>query len=280
MFMGFTYKAWEDLTIQDDFMFKAVMREKKICIPFTEECIQKKIADIHYLEDEKTMKASYEGKGIRLDVYIEDIEQKIYNLEMQVGQLMIDDLAKRSRYYQSQIDIDTLSRGADYVELNDNYIVFICPYDPVGLGWYKYEYENRSTRDPNIPMGDGTKKIIINTKSKEKDIPPRLKSLMDYINGVVSADPLVQSIETQIKNVKRNEKERVSYMTYLAHLRDERKAGISEGINRGVTMANNNNAKAMLSDGVPVSRIAKYTNLSLDAIHTLARENNLPFVDK
>ena len=69
-------------------------------------------------------------------------------------------------------------------------------------------------------------------------------------------------------------------MTYLAHLRDERKAGISEGINRGVTMANNNNAKAMLSDGVPASRIAKYTNLSLDAIHTLARENNLPFVDK
>ena len=268
--MGFAFKPWEDLTIKDDFMFKAVMKEKKICIPFTEECIQKKISDIRYLEDEKTMKAAYGSKGVRLDVYIEDIEKKIYNLEMQVGQLMIEDLSKRSRYYQSQIDVDTLAHGKDYIELKDNYIVFICPYDPVGLGWYKYEYENRSTRDPNLLLGDGTKKIIINTTSKEENIPPRLKSLMNYINGVISNDPLVQSIDAQIKKVKRNEDERVSYMTYMAHIRDAERAAYRKGVNNGVTEGKSDDARVMLKKGFDIDLISQITNLPLEHIRNLS----------
>ena len=30
--MPFVFKAWEDLTIQDDFMFKAVMYSKELCM--------------------------------------------------------------------------------------------------------------------------------------------------------------------------------------------------------------------------------------------------------
>ena len=53
---------------------------------------------------------------------------------------------------------------------------------------------------------------------------------MDYVNsGIISANPLVQALDERVHAVKRDEYERVSYMTYELHLRDARKAGREEG---------------------------------------------------
>lgn len=49
------YKAWEDLTIQDDYMFKLIMRTKRICKAMLEKILQIKIHDLTYIEDEKTI---------------------------------------------------------------------------------------------------------------------------------------------------------------------------------------------------------------------------------
>ena len=46
-----------------------------------EKILQMKIRDIRYLEEEKTIKAAYESKGIRLDVYVEDDKNTVYNVD-------------------------------------------------------------------------------------------------------------------------------------------------------------------------------------------------------
>ena len=61
-------KPWEELTIQDDYMFKLIMGVKRICLSLLQSILHEEIADIHYLETEKSVDALYQGKGIRMDV--------------------------------------------------------------------------------------------------------------------------------------------------------------------------------------------------------------------
>ncbi len=75
-----------------------------------------------------------EYKGIRLDVYIKDDKNRHFNVEMQVANT---EIFKRSRYYHSQIDMELLSTGIDYEQLPESYVIFICDFDPIGLGKYK-----------------------------------------------------------------------------------------------------------------------------------------------
>jgi len=103
-------KPWEELTIIDDYMFKLVMRHKRFCKRLIEKILNIKIRDINYLEEEKSLKLKYDSKGIRLDVYVEG-DETIYDIEMQVRDYGDQELAQRTRYYQSMIDVDSLARG-------------------------------------------------------------------------------------------------------------------------------------------------------------------------
>ncbi|WP_418596979.1 PD-(D/E)XK nuclease family transposase [Phascolarctobacterium succinatutens] len=80
---------FENLTIQNDFIFKKVMSRKRICIHLLEELLQIKIADINYLEAEKSLEPEYTSRGIRLDIIVADDRNTHYNLEMQVKKIRI-----------------------------------------------------------------------------------------------------------------------------------------------------------------------------------------------
>ncbi len=60
----------------------------------------------------------------------------VYNVEMQKGKGK--NLAKRSRYYQGSIDLDMISKGRDYNELQKSFVIFICIFDPFNKGRYFY----------------------------------------------------------------------------------------------------------------------------------------------
>ena len=53
---------FENLTIQSDFIFKKVMSRKRICKHLLEELLQIEIADIKYLEAEKTLEPEYTSR--------------------------------------------------------------------------------------------------------------------------------------------------------------------------------------------------------------------------
>ena len=137
-------------------MFKAVMKSKELCMSVLEAILDEPIHDIKYLGEELSLKAGYESKGVRLDVYVEDEAHTVYDVEMQVGSETDEELAKRMRYYQSQMDADHLARGKDYVELKKTIIIFICPFDPYKRGWHLYCFENTCCRDATLKLGDDT----------------------------------------------------------------------------------------------------------------------------
>ncbi len=269
-------KPWEELTIQDDYMFKLIMGIKSICLNLLQGILHLEIKDIHYLETEKSMDARYQGKGVRMDVYVRDDAATVYNIEMQVRMLEGASLFKRTRYYQSMIDADLLSAGADYDDLNKTIIIFICPFDPFGEGRHIYTFRNFCAEDKNLELQDGATKIFLNTTGTMHDVNESVKAFLDYVNGILSNDPLVQEIDEAIQRIKQEKEERVSYMTFAMKMMEERKEGFREGelhglskglaLSIGNVMKNMNVSleKAMDVLQIPTDERAKYAALIKD----------------
>ena len=56
----------------DDYMFGVVMCDKKNLKPLLEYILKIKIADIEFIERQKTEKEGYESHAVRLDLYVTD----------------------------------------------------------------------------------------------------------------------------------------------------------------------------------------------------------------
>ena len=224
-----TIKPWEELSFRDDYMFKRIMSHKRFCKRMLEKILRIEIRDIRYLEDEKTIKTAYESKGIRLDVYVEDDRNTVYNVELQVRKPEKDGLFKRTRYYQSMIDGDLLMAGARYDTLKDTIIIFICPFEVLDGNRHMYTFRNICVEDRETVMPDGATKILLSTKGRLDDIPSDLKAFLDYVDGILGNDEFVQEIDREIKELKKLEAERVAYMTYAMKIQEERDEAKEEG---------------------------------------------------
>ena len=132
-------KKWQDATIQDNFIFsKTLEMNSEICRRLIELILNIRVKEIKYFEREKVIESRTDSKGIRLDVYVEDNQNRSFDLEMQIADS--DNIAKRMRYYQGLIDGDKLKRGQHYRELGDCYIMFICPFDIFQQGRHIYTF--------------------------------------------------------------------------------------------------------------------------------------------
>ena len=281
--MMYQIKDWQDLTIQDDYMFKLIMSRKRICKKMLEKILRISIDDLVYIEDEKSMKASYDSKGVRLDVYVKDDKHTVYNIEMQVRKPENEGLYKRTRYYQSMIDGDLLKAGVDYDELNPTYVIFICPFEPFHEGRHMYTFRNYCTEDKDIELQDGTVRLFLNTKGTMDDVEPDVKAFLEYVDGVMSPDDFVQEIDEAIRNVKTQESERVRYMTYTLKLKEERKIGhetgfregMEKGLQKGTQKGKLETALKMLRNGISMEIVLKCTNLPPSAIKEAAEKSGL-----
>ena len=229
------WELWESLTLSNDFMFSKVMRDKEICRETLEILLDKKIGEITYIDNQKTIDINYDAKSVRLDVYVED-EQRIYNIEMQV--VNKKDLAKRSRYYQGMIDLNAIEKGEIYRDLKDSIVIFICKFDPFGKGLSKYTFENICNENKELYLKDGTSKVFFNTKDYYKERSEDAKSFLEYIEKeTTSENNFVKKLEQKIKNIKENKVWRAEFMTLLMReqeiARDNFEKGMAEGVIKG-----------------------------------------------
>ena len=212
------YKRLEELEIWDDFMFGAVMSNKELCKHLLEIILQKKIKDIRYTELQKTIDLQYDAKSIRLDVYVEDDLDSVYNIEIQTTDEK--NLPKRSRFYQGMIDLNILNKGESYNKLKKSYVIFICNYDPFGKGRCFYRFENVCVDDPSLKLEDDSVKIMINPYGNDtKQFGKGFAALMDFLKNGQISDTYTESLKDEITEVKVSEEWRRRYMKLL--IRDQ-----------------------------------------------------------
>ena len=139
-------KEWEKLGIENDFIFGKIMRKPELCQELLEAIFpEMEIGRIEYPEVQKSIAEDRDARAIRLDVYVRSSNKTVFSIEMQV--LNRGNLEKRSRYYQSLIDLQLLDKSVDYKKLNDSYVIFICPFDLFGTGRHKYTFKTSVWRN-------------------------------------------------------------------------------------------------------------------------------------
>ena len=164
---------------------------------------------IEYPELQKRIRTDADAKSVRLDVYIRDGKGTVYDIELQV--VNTKELPKRSRYYQSMIDLQLIDKGQTYKQLNRSYVIFICPFDVFAKGRHIYTFENLCTEDKNIRLKDGAVKVFLNSDSEMDDVSGELKAFLNYVAGKKSEDSFVKRLEVAVKEAKKNREYRKRY---------------------------------------------------------------------
>ena len=226
-------KQLKELTIKDNFMFGAVMMDEGNCKGLLERVLQIPIDRVE-ISKEKSIVNHPEYKGVRLDVYVKDEKQTRYNVEMQVEKKPA--LGKRSRYYQSQMDMEMLLSGEDYAELPNTYVIFICDFDPFGEGKYRYTLRMKCEESAEVKFVDGRTIVFLNTHGKnESEVPKELVTLLNYIREDVEGserefhDSYVERLQKFIREVKADREMEERFMIFEEMLKDERAEGRVEG---------------------------------------------------
>ncbi len=225
-------RSWEELGISNDFLFGKVMQNPELC----KELLQRILPDldidhIEYPELQKSIEQDRDAHGIRLDVYVKDDKETVYDIEMQVSNTK--ELPKRSRYYQSMIDLQLIDKKQYYKRLNRSYIIFICPFDLYDKGRHIYTFENICKEDNSVSMGDEAVKIFLNTEGTLDDVSKELMAFLDYVAGRKpddTEDSYVKKLEEAVKEAKRNREWRHEYMTLLMRDQENVEKGREQGI--------------------------------------------------
>ena len=257
---------WEDLSISNDFLFGKVMQDAELC----KELLilpELDIDHVEYPELQKTIKEDFEAKGIRLDAYVNDGKGTAYDIEMQA--VTSKYLPRRTRYYQSMIDLQLVNKGQDYDTLNDSYIIFICLSDLFGKGRYRYSFENICKEDTEVMLNDGAKKIFLNADGKKGDISEELKAFLDYVAGRPSEDAFVKKLESAVEKAKKNRKWRREYMTLLMRDRENQKIGKEIGKIFGAISVYRD---LRLSEGEIIMRLRAKFDLTEEQARTYLKE--------
>ena len=213
-------KQYEELDFTDDFMFcKILQSDKNLCKELTELILSRKIGEILQVDSQKPIEITADGKGIRFDVYMEDDESTVYDIEMQTT--TYEDLPKRMRYYQSMIDLNLIERGAKYKELKKSYIIFIClenPYSESGL--HKYSFKTVCVEDPFVEFQDDLFKIILSAEGDKSDVSDEMGAFLSYLSDKKAYSDFTKRLHQRVLAAREHVEWRREYMTLLE--RDER----------------------------------------------------------
>ena len=252
-------KRFEDLTLQDDFMFCKVMQNEGLCKALLEMILFDTIGKIAYISIQHSINTYEQAKSVRFDVLVQAENGKFYDVEMQVSNER--NIPKRIRFYQAAIDISFLDKGNSYNNLNDSFIIFICTFDAIGKNRPVYTFENICLQDKNISLQDGTKKVIINSEAFKNTEDKDLKDFLEYLKtGKVNSE-FTRRIEAMIQTVKNNEQARQEYRLMSTFEMD--------AMDRGAYKTKRKTAKLMKQRGYPISEISLMTELPESEIEKL-----------
>ncbi len=265
---------WEKLGISNDFLFGKIMRNPQLCKELLERILPEvEIDHIEYPELQKTIKEDVDARSVRLDVYVKDGKGTVYDIEMQAVDTR--ELAKRSRYYQSMIDLQLIDKNIAYKKLNRSYIIFICPFDLYGKGRHIYTFENICKEDNNILLGDETTKIFLNADGVMDDISKDLKAFLDYVAGKKSEDIFIGKLEEALKEAKRNREWRHEYMTLLMRDQENLEKGREEGREEGIIIMIENALQTTKS----IRQTSMILQLSEETVRKIADEKGIAVQD-
>ena len=285
-------KKWEEASLSNNFIFCKVMSENlDLCKEFLEMLLNIKIESISLAQPETTLNVDFFAKGIRLDVFVKDDTDRIFDIEMQV--IGNDYLPLRARYYQSVLDVSSLHAGEDYESLTESYVIFLCLDDIFHKDQPIYTFKSVCLEDSTLVLDDKTTKVFCNAQKYDKMPAEKLRTFFKFlVQKKPDETDFSKIINEKVLKAKITEDSRRTFMTLEQEIRLAAKHAAQaaaekaskEGYEKGykeaykeaeaekdlaVKKAAENNARKLKESGVSVEIISKCTGLSLEEVQNL-----------
>lgn len=232
-------KKLEEMNLVDDFLAYSVTAHKiygekaSRCIL---ECIlQRRIRHLTIVPQKVWYGEEPESHGVRLDVYLDEEDGELFDLEPDnnSGAGDVAALPRRVRFYHAKIDAGNLATGEDYNSLRNVVVIFITTYDPFGRKRMVYTIKNGCVEEPDMPYEDGATTIFLYTKGTEGKPSEELRLLLRYMENSTTenarSEKLIELHEMVMK-VKSDRKVGLEYMKWYEIQRRERIEGKVEDI--------------------------------------------------
>ena len=260
-------KPLKELQLKDDFLFGELMLDRKASKNVLEIVLGRPIGEIVFQGKEETISGGYTKKGIRMDVFMKDKKEGYFDVEMQIRDMQ--NIPRRMRHYQAVCDVRVLPIGeVGYGKLIPSHIIFICTFDQYGRGRYCYTFENRCIEEPDLAFGDGTKKIILNTKgTNNRETNPELIEFLRLVEDMDSSEPeyeRVKYVKEQAMKIKEKEGMEEKYMMAMIH-ENEIRFDARQEEKRDILMR-------MLCNGQTPEAISKMTDEPLSFVYEVQKE--------
>ena len=278
-------KKLQELNLCDDFLFFKVMQDTELCRELLEMIFKKPIRKV-INQSEKSVKTNPKSRGIRLDVYLEG-DDKVYVVEMQQGKQK--ELPKRSRYYQSVMDVEWLAAGESVRTLRESFVIFICTFPVFDGKRNVYSFRNICMEDSRIQMGDGTSHIFISTRGEMNDISPQMAEFLKFVENSQISDcemdyEFTKRLKKKVSQVKSDKSQEVEYMTYETRLRDKWEEGLETGRKEGLETGRKEGLEtgllAFIEDNLEEGCSIDTLSAKLEKRFNLTKEEALEYVNK
>ena len=156
-------KTLEELNLVDDFLVNSLTSHKiygEQSARYILECIlHRQIGKLTVVPQRFFCGENTETHGIRLDVYLDEENGEIFDIEpdQNDGKEEIVSLPRRVRFYHAKIDAGNLTAGDTYGSLRNVIVIFITTYDPFGLNRMVYTIKNCCVEVPELKYEDGAR---------------------------------------------------------------------------------------------------------------------------
>ena len=220
--------------LTNDIIFGWVMKSEENCLAIIRAILPElNITSIVHKEIQHDITLVNSTRGVRLDAVVQDDQQRYYDIEMQVENT--SDLGRRVRYYQSQIDNETLMKGQTYHDLKESFVIFLCAFDPFGYGLRRYQFHRYEDSIRDLRFDTHSHELFINSKGTKGEISNDLAGIIDVMNQKPNqTNSLANKLKKEIDYYNQDSEKRRELMDYEARLLDERSIGEKIGEEKGI----------------------------------------------
>lgn len=268
-------KSYETLDFTDDFLFcKILTSDLSLAKELLEIILNTEIREVQIAEEQKRIKHLRENRGVRLDVYLKDDENIVYDVEMQTTEE--PDLGKRARYYQGMIDLNLLKSGKRYASLNKSFVIFILKHKPVSfpVNLPVYTFRYRCEENPAVELKDDAIKALVNAEGPTDGLSEKLRNFLLYIRDSRPRDAFTKRLADEVEKARESREWRTQYMTLGMKYDQFYDEGKAEGINIGRADEQKSIINSALDHGMTPEDITKVLNVPENVVKHVLEERN------
>lgn len=231
-------KKLEEMNLVDDFLAYSLTVHKTYgeeAARYILACIlQRRIRHLTVLPQKSWYGERPESRGVRLDVYLDEEDGGIYDVEPDENKSADDvkALPRRVRFYHAKIDAGNLASGEDYSALRNVVVIFITTYDPFGLDRMIYTIKNGCIEEPSLVYEDGARTIFLYTKGTKGSPSEELRQLaryMEHSTAENAGSKELARLHRMVTEVKADREVGLAYMKSIEIEKRIREEGKAEG---------------------------------------------------